>query len=571
MLKHFNKLNSPLKSAMKYPSLEDQKRRFSNFGWPQVNVRSLWDLWSEDDGFLSSSERAALDRIEPFDEWEEFALFAGHYFLLVADNQCSDVGDRPLAVKQENRSGEDSDGHSATRLAAICTAYPNGQGCRRFGATFMGDVTMLCHHGGHGTQGRLKTSEVFSKTHEDEKSTTQTESTTWSSRDDIMCHTITTFAVDKHLLVGGRRSPDSASSFCLVGYNGRWTEVQPLPHGLFRHCAVAIESSEGRPQFRTVLMFGGKSGSGEIRDDWLCWEQSSGWRTLEVVGERPCPRFGACLATFGSDTNKGLLTGGLSQDGKVLSDAWLWEVVHEDHITIRCTNITDKLKFKDTDSSIFGRFGAVIIPSPSNLPAGYFLVGGISGPRFLTRENEILHVSVDLEVSRISVEPVTPRPLLVGCSIESTNAETFTIVGGGAVCFSFGTCWNLGSYTVGKFSSLDGQQLWHLHQQSETELQKKPKSQSVETKEHGRISFRPGSGPRARNGRSGLGAEGKPSVGEVIEKAQIPDAAAFEAIIRNSRPAILRGFDIGQCTELWKIDYLKQQIGEERQVRFSDS
>ena len=84
MLDDFNKGGTPLISIMKYSSLVDQKERFLRRGFSAARVRNLWALW-QDSSFLTEHERTLLDKVEPFDEWEELALFAGHYFVLEAD------------------------------------------------------------------------------------------------------------------------------------------------------------------------------------------------------------------------------------------------------------------------------------------------------------------------------------------------------------------------------------------------------------------------------------------------------------------------------------------------------
>ena len=83
MLSHFEKLKTPLKSVFAYPDIQSQQARFINRGWSQVDVSSLWQIWSSDE-WLSADKRKWLDTIEPFDEWEEFALFASHYCVVMA-------------------------------------------------------------------------------------------------------------------------------------------------------------------------------------------------------------------------------------------------------------------------------------------------------------------------------------------------------------------------------------------------------------------------------------------------------------------------------------------------------
>lgn len=85
MLAHFEKLRTPLRAIGRMDQMKD---RFAAAGFPEpgIDIRTLWELWS-DPTFLSAEQRRALDRVEPFDEWEEFALFGSHYFLLVAEKE----------------------------------------------------------------------------------------------------------------------------------------------------------------------------------------------------------------------------------------------------------------------------------------------------------------------------------------------------------------------------------------------------------------------------------------------------------------------------------------------------
>ncbi|XWX00997.1 hypothetical protein V2A60_009022 [Cordyceps javanica] len=83
MLKHFEKLKTPPRSVAVYPTVSDQFKRFRSRGWSTVRIWDLWEAWSCDE-FVKAEERVALDDVEPFDEWEEFMLFARHYFVLHA-------------------------------------------------------------------------------------------------------------------------------------------------------------------------------------------------------------------------------------------------------------------------------------------------------------------------------------------------------------------------------------------------------------------------------------------------------------------------------------------------------
>ena len=139
MLDHFHKLKTTIYAVEKHPTLQRQSSRFIDAGWPVLEtVKSLWNVWS-DDSFTPKSVRRNLDSIEPFDEWEEFALFAGHYFLIVASTA------RPTAPASVNDLSKLSGGlevprnqdEGASTAMNITTKRSGSQLTpRRFGAAF---------------------------------------------------------------------------------------------------------------------------------------------------------------------------------------------------------------------------------------------------------------------------------------------------------------------------------------------------------------------------------------------------------------------------------------------------
>lgn len=155
-MKHFHKLRTPLRSVLQYPQLDDQQIRFLNRQWTSVVVRSFWDLWI-DDGFLPMEQRVALNVVEPFDEWEEFALFASHYFLLVAattPNQSKITVEEEYIRPRSSISCGPYIGPTRDFLATLTLSHCNSLGQeakRRFGALYPAHPGVLHHHGGLGT------------------------------------------------------------------------------------------------------------------------------------------------------------------------------------------------------------------------------------------------------------------------------------------------------------------------------------------------------------------------------------------------------------------------------------
>ncbi|KAI8304207.1 tRNA wybutosine-synthesizing protein 4 [Colletotrichum sp. SAR11_59] len=129
MLKHFNKLNTPIKSVHRYPSVASQEARFGTLGWSAAESWTLWEAWA-DDLFMTSEERRALDVVEPFDEWEEFALFASHYVVILASTFGPDHG-RHISQKP----GDSTIPSYQTHMKL--SKYEAHRGHRRFGAAML--------------------------------------------------------------------------------------------------------------------------------------------------------------------------------------------------------------------------------------------------------------------------------------------------------------------------------------------------------------------------------------------------------------------------------------------------
>jgi len=279
----------------------------------------------------------------------------------------------------------------------------------------------------------------------------------------------------------------------------------------------------------------------------LFWGSEKQWRKVRITGEQPCPRSGAAMLATGA--GYGFLTGGISEDGRVLSDLWKWRVSSsagsEAELTITFTNFTTGIKHCDTEG-VFGRYGAKLVRSPW----GILLFGGV-GVDILGLKDEILVIEGDWSISRLQVNFTGPRPLLVGSDVvEIGDGEVF-LVGGGAVCFSFGTFWNEGSYTI-RTSPEANVSSWRLLTPAVKPAQEVPINSKPFLEDQNREK------ERLR----------RPREAKKITRKVIASAEDFQAIMSKGRPVILEGLDIGQCTALWDLPYLKKTVGEERKVMF---
>ena len=323
MMTHFAKLQTPLGAVQTYPTTNTQEHRFRNLGWPAASAVNLWQLWSSPD-FLSPNDRKALDTVEPFDEWEEFALFGCHYVLLVADNmQHLSQFNAVQSLSSGSRCSQDDSMPSDVEYLE----NPKSRGLRRFAAALsirvpgcLGDG--IGNFAGMGASSRMASYDVYTSSQAEHQSkTTHQSGSAPSSR---MCHTITDMGDLGSLLVGGRTSPDSALADCWVFHKflNVWERVDDLPTLRYRHSALHL--GQGR-----VLVSPGRHSSRELDSDFLVWTRQFGWSICTRCGDIfPPIAYGAVFTIFddqeSTNIRQGLLAGGLLEDGTVNEDVWEW-------------------------------------------------------------------------------------------------------------------------------------------------------------------------------------------------------------------------------------------------------
>ncbi len=329
MLGHFDKLSTPLKSVHTYPTLECQQRRFSSRGWGSVAAWTLWQAWA-DPKFLSPDERCGLDEVEPFDEWEEFALFGSHYCLIHATTSLS--GDSANGNAQH---AGDAD-ITTQQIKMQVVQNPEKKVQRRFGASFSlvhsrgGDLVNFL---GLGTSSRLESYDVFRSLDTSPELRGLSDFTEGPSG--RMCHTIT----PNGLLVGGRTSPLTPLKDCWLLTSGECRRLLDLPRPLYRHSAVRLdyrENSEStQPQ---ALLIGGKEGPSSVFDGAYVlsdWHQE--WTGCKIAGEAPVPVSGAfCMSFPGLDGGgfRGIYGGGIRDDGVISDQLLAWSLHYDSEVGV---------------------------------------------------------------------------------------------------------------------------------------------------------------------------------------------------------------------------------------------
>ncbi|KAF2263362.1 LCM-domain-containing protein [Lojkania enalia] len=554
MLNHFKKLSTPIHAVHKYPTLLQQQTRFLHAGWRTVDVaRNLWDLWS-DAMFTSPQLRRGLDLIEPFDEWEEFALFGCHYFLLVASNVESHNFHPKDSSLSANGNAESDDAVHNTRvvLASQSLAAHAALSPRRFGAAFMLQNDSVGFHGGQGPQRRLETIDVLNrsglKAEVDE---------TLSVPPARVCHTITNLSNTGALLVGGRASPLQALADCWRLQGGIWRRVEDLNPARFRHSSVSVNIPLHGSEVVGVLVFGGKTGNADVLSEYSLWIPNQGWQSVPVLGPRPPARFGAAMSLIGSSQDRGLILGGMDSDGTVLADMWEWQIATAPELHLRFVDRTSDVQCGH-QSRAHARLGASLLPHGDSL----LLIGGVSQGEVAGLSNDFMLISsgttIHIDVPEVHVT-TSVWPLLVGFCAVVVSRHEIVIAGGGAVCFSMGSFWNKGVISITKPCTAADLRPWFVSMLERIDSAREKRAGHMQVqKQKPTPSARSQTHPPVKNNAG-------PKL-STVQRIKLQSPEEFSRLLAVSQPTILEGLDIGPCTDLWTLDYLKKQIGPDREV-----
>ncbi|KAF4824684.1 tRNA wybutosine-synthesizing protein 4 [Colletotrichum tropicale] len=470
MLKHFNKLNTPIKSVYRYPSVASQEARFETLGWSAAESWTLWEAWA-DDLFMTSEERRALDVVEPFDEWEEFALFASHYVVILASTFGSDHG-RHISQKP----GDSTIPSYQTHMNL--SKYEANRGHRRFGAAMLvenpnGQV-VVSHIQGQGPNGRLTSVDLYR--------------------------------------ISADRPPASSSQ---------------------------------------------KGPFGRTSADYLLFNPINGWTRCKTQGSPP-PLYGATFTCISSMLGEfeGIIAGGLLEDGLVNQRTYRWTLKTSDPEPVVSFEIVDAL-IQSNQTSLLSRFGATVINSGEYS----FVFGGVIKDVQLPAVLDMIivkEVNAGLEIVASLVgfgESGSLRPFLIGASVVPHADGEFAIVGGGATCFSMGTCWTQGSYNF----AFDTQRL--------VSGQKKPPllaSQIAPVEYSETVEI--------RADETKASTEILPPVSlQCLPRIKVESKDQFHTILDAGKPVIIECANLGPCVSEWSQEYLVKTVGADREVSVHES
>ncbi|KAK9349665.1 S-adenosyl-L-methionine-dependent methyltransferase, partial [Lipomyces doorenjongii] len=389
MLRHFNRLNTPIKSVYTYPTIEDQISRFSSRAWNSVVCTDLQTFWYNQ---VSAEDKRRMEDVEHFDEWEEFFLFCQHYILLVASTgNMTNKGKGGVSVRS-----------STVDEAWNIDTFDSPSLRRRWGAATSTSDRSIVYFGGLSPTTRLATSVLV--TSKDATSFSIKSATYPSPR---MCHAIVELAPERFLMTGGRGSPATPLSDCWIFNSGsnEWKQTTDMPGSRYRHAMATI--SPGR-----VVVFGGHVDN-DASAEWLLFDsESSMWTTLECevkLGLHISPGF-CWLGKYG------ILSGGFNRIGDIYEHIYKWSI---------CGNRIN-LELIQIGNDNLVRAAAQMAPWTED---SVLLVGGIK-PRGLLQMNDSFKIINLSEMSTINIEIDNKEkfPMLIGCSLGvDTNDEYIRI------------------------------------------------------------------------------------------------------------------------------------------------
>jgi len=533
MNNHFNKLTTPLLSLPHYPTLRSQARRFLDAGYAEIEAVDLNSF------FFASMSRESRERAlntELLDEYEELNAFLCHYFIAVAQNaNCSSnfgvkegdwqyinwrkdvlLNGNMTSIEHCHRPSTAGEAWSITRLDENKSIH------RRFAASCFASDGNILIWGGLSNESRSSGLLALSAGLEAPRPVAVTVFP--SPR---MCHTLTPLGSGKSLLIGGRSAPKSALGDTWVYNKNRWeNEGQYAYHlsgggrAMYRHAAVQI--GEGK-----VIVHGGRSHEeNPVSSDWSIYNEGQGWRNLNC--DNSPSLWGACLGWNG---DSGILVGGVDGDGNCSGDVYTWRY---DELSSTITLIQWDLS--PQSRALTRRYGAAVI----TLNTGYNLLVGGAGSHHLIPWSELfVLLSTETESARVmEVQNETKsEPWLIGHNVVyDSNANEIVIIGGGGVCFSFGSFWNEKIFRLHQPSGRYPLQPWKLLEEAAP-----PKIAP--------ILFGPANKDQSQ-----------------LPRIRVMTAEQWHTILRSSKACILEGLQFGPCVTKWTPQYLKSVLGPEKQV-----
>lgn len=390
MLYHFSHLRSPLQCVETYSTRDKQKRRFEEY-FPNVEIRDLFESWQS---LVSAEKKHLVQSVEDFDEWEEFIVFCQHYVIIHATNSSNVVFGE--AAKEEELE---------ISVAALELQVTEISLELKFPAACTSDDKVLVH----GGMWQSRNDQLLKIEHSLIEPVP-----TEAGPSARMCHSLTNAQNGSLVLVGGRTHPGHHLDDVWVYKESKWQKFGALGSGMSRHSAVCTEPG-------VVLVFG----NGQFVTINLNEE------TIKSAPALGIPPLKSCGMAYDPSSNSGYIVGGMQDETEPDFNCTVYRY------TIEKSIITEEIMH----SPHFGRIGCMATIKNKNL----LVIGGV-GQKLQTQNTTLVLVDAKSHaISGVKISDAGWRtcPVFIGSQL----VDGTIIVGGGAVCYSFGSCYS-GMYRI---------------------------------------------------------------------------------------------------------------------------
>ncbi|KAI5955729.1 PPM2 [Candida jiufengensis] len=395
MLYHFNHLRSPIQCVGPYPTKQKQIERFLKY-YKNVEINNLFENWE----IVNDEIKLQIAKIEEFDEWEEFILFCQHYFVIHASNDIKQT-------KQEIIEDIKFEIDESVKFELV--------GSDKFELKFpaiakFNDKIII-----NGGLKQIRTNETLQLNQQGQLTSIQTT----NSPSPRMCHSLTSIG-SKLILIGGRSKPNDILSDIYEFDGLNWTQIAKLEQPRYRHSVVILNDEE-------LLIFGGTSTN---ENSFIKFNITTKKITNLKVESEMVSLFSASM---NYSNGVGYIYGGFNETHLPKVNDKLYKF-HLENDTIYIRSVMQDI--------MLSRIGSQAIQLEDKL----IIIGGISSSTILIKYTNILTLdltnlkfnSVEISEELYKIHP----PIFIGFSVVELNSNESLVLGGGAVCYSFGSCYN---------------------------------------------------------------------------------------------------------------------------------
>lgn len=423
MLYHFQHLRSPIQCVETYPTEKLQLQRFKQY-YKHAEIKNLYGNWK----FLIDYQmQKNISTIEEFDEWEEFIIFCQHYVNVHATNM-----DQLIYGDESSKEHKNEKAFSEMSLdSSVAISHDD---------RFNDEQLQLKFPAIASFKDKIYVNGGLKQTRNDENLEIDLQTGVITKLDQTenlptarMCHTLTNLG-ENLVLIGGRSRPGIFfKDVYMFDTAKKWTRLADLPAGRSRHATVKISDHE-------VLIFGGLDASSSTTGDelfLLCNTNTNSYTPVKPIGDNdnhPIKNLQSACMIF--DGKQGYIFGGMEDINVpiVNSKLYRFELVGENNISVT----------KVFDHSLLKRIGskAHILENGDKL----LIVGGVSPDQLFTKSTNIVTLDLNIftfksvEIPNVISEKVPP--IFIGFELVQINNKASYIISGGAVCYSFGSCYN---------------------------------------------------------------------------------------------------------------------------------